>query len=133
MSDEGEDAATPGRMRVDKWLWQARFFKSRTLAGKSVSGGGLRINRQPVRKAHQPVGPGDILTFPQGRLVRVIEIVALGARRGPAAEAQTLYRDLDPPASPTATKDPVAPTGRDPGTGRPTKRERRATDRLKIG
>lgn len=132
MSGDDRDDAPVGRIRVDKWLWQARFFKSRTLAAKLAAGGGLRINRQPIRKAHQPVGPGDVLTFPQGRSIRVIEIVALGTRRGPAAEAQALYRDLDPPSATAAPTAPAA-VNRDPGSGRPTKRERRATDRLKAG
>src|SRR5690606_17702864 len=91
------------RLRVDKWLWQARFFKSRSLAAAVAAGGGLRINREPARKAHQLVGPGDVLTFPQGRSIRVIEVVALGIRRGPASEAQALYRDLDPPVASPAS------------------------------
>ncbi len=132
MNDPSPTEAADSRMRIDKWLWQARFFKSRTLAAKLTAGGGVRVNRQPIRKAHQLVAPGDILTFPQGRSIRVVEIVALGTRRGPAIEAQALYRDLDPPAS-TAAR-PAEPSGpvREAGSGRPTKRDRRVTDRLKA-
>lgn len=130
MSDPDLPEIPNGRIRIDKWLWHARFFMSRTLAAKLALGGGLRINRQPIRKAHQLVAPGDILTFPQGRLIRVIEILALGTRRGSAPEAQALYRDLAPPTREAAPETPVGPM-REAGSGRPTKRDRRATDRLK--
>jgi ribosome-associated heat shock protein Hsp15 len=124
-------AEAGGRLRIDKWLWHARFFKSRTLAAKAVGGGHFRVNRQVVRKANHMVQPGDVLTFPLGPHIRVIEIAALGERRGPAPEARTLYADLDPPQlRPASPAVPVAER-RDPGSGRPTKRERRATDRLK--
>jgi ribosome-associated heat shock protein Hsp15 len=119
------------RLRVDKWLWHGRFFKSRTLAAKAVGGGHFRVNRQVVRKANYMVQAGDVLTFPLGPHIRVIEIVALGARRGPAPEARTLYNDLDPPQPRVKTPAEQAAERREPGSGRPTKRERRATDRLK--
>ncbi len=82
-----------GRIRLDKWLWQARFFKSRSLAATVVGAGHLRLNGQHVNKPAQPVGPGDVLTLFQGGRIRVIRILATGVRRGPAAEAQLLYRD----------------------------------------
>jgi len=90
-------ARTGGRatLRVDKWLWQARFFKTRALAADLAESGHLRINGQPTRKPGAGVGEGDVLTFPQGARIRVIRIVGLGQRRGPAPEAQTLYLDLD--------------------------------------
>ena len=81
-------------LRLDKWLWQARFFKTRALAAQVVSKGRLRVNQTIITKAHHRVRPGDVLTFPQGRLVRVVRVVELGSRRGPASEAQTLYEDL---------------------------------------
>jgi ribosome-associated heat shock protein Hsp15 len=118
------------RLRVDKWLWHARFFKSRNQASKLVSAGRLRVNREIVRKPRHPVRPGDVLTFPKGSHIRVIEVVALGARRGPATEARELYRDLDPP-QPRAGRTMPAAAERESGAGRPTKRERRAIDRLK--
>jgi len=119
------------KLRIDKWLWHARFFKSRTLAAKSVTGGRVRVNRQVVKKANHAIQPGDVLTFPLGPHVRVIEVNALGVRRGPASEARTLYTDLDPP-QPRAKPDlPPPPADGDPGSGRPTKKERRAVDWLK--
>ena len=79
-------------LRLDKWLWQARFFKSRAIASQVCEAGGVRLNGHPVAKAHQTIRPGDMLTFPQGGTIRVVEILALGTRRGPASEAQGLYR-----------------------------------------
>ena len=117
-------------IRIDKWLWFARFFKSRTLAGKLCAGGRIRLNGTPINKSHQMVKPGDVLTFPQGREIRVVKVIAAGVRRGPAAEAQTLYEDLDPPAEKRPAAGAVSPQSkRDRGTGRPTKAERRAIDR----
>lgn len=101
------------RLRVDKWLWQARFFKTRSLAARQVTEGRVRLNGARVDKPAQPVGPGDVLTFPQARAIRVVEVVALGARRGPAAEAQTLYVDRTPPAPPSEPRVGPRPTGRD--------------------
>ena len=83
-------------MRVDKWLWHARFFKSRGLAGELAGSGRLRVNGDRVDKPAQSVRPGDVLTFPKAGHIRVIQIDAIGTRRGPAPEAATLYEDLDP-------------------------------------
>ena len=118
--------------RLDKWLWYARFFKSRSLATKFCASGKLRLNEKVVRKAHYGLHVGDVLTFPRGPHIRVVRVVGLGTRRGPAPEAQALYDDLDPPQA--RKKDgprPVQQARREPGSGRPTKRERRETDRLK--
>jgi len=81
-------------LRLDKWLWQARFFKTRSLAAKIAGRRKVRINRTLVTKPHYRVRPGDVLTFPQGEDIRVIRILALGDRRGPAPEAQTLYEEV---------------------------------------
>ncbi len=113
------------KLRADKWLWQARFFKTRSLSAKVITGGHLRVNGQKVAKASHGVTAGDVLTFPQAKRVRVVKIVALGERRGPAPEAQTLYEDLTPEEKPV----PKAP-GSD-GKGRPTKRDRRNLDLMK--
>lgn len=83
-----------GRIRLDKWLWQARFFKSRALSADVVTGGHLRLNGQPVTKPAQAVGPGDVLTFPQAGQIRVVRILDPGCRRGPASEAAQLYEDV---------------------------------------
>jgi len=121
---------SPGAIRIDKWLWFARFFKSRTLAARMVAEGHVRVNRERVTKSHGGIRPGDVLTFPQGRDIRVVRVVGLGARRGPAAEAQQLYEDLVPAAEAKARD--ILPVGRrEPGAGRPAKAERRALDALR--
>ncbi|MBS0126570.1 RNA-binding S4 domain-containing protein [Thetidibacter halocola] len=112
------------KLRIDKWLWHARFFKTRSLAAKAVSGG-LRVNGQPVAKPAFAVGPGDVLTFSQARDVRVIRVVALGERRGPAPEAQALYHDLDPPKP----REPDLSAPQAEAGGRPTKRDRRMLEK----
>ncbi len=108
------------KLRIDKWLWQARFFKTRSLAAKQVTAGHVRLNGQRALKPAQAVGPEDVLTFPQGRVVRVIRIEKLGDRRGPAPEAQTLYTDL------TEYRDEPPPNPKFEGKGRPSKKDRRA-------
>jgi ribosome-associated heat shock protein Hsp15 len=115
--------------RIDKWLWYARFFKSRTLAAKMVADGHVRVNCERVTKTHGAIRAGDVLTFPQGRDIRVVKVVDLGSRRGPATEAVGLYEDLTPPEEKVATqaREPAV-AQREPGSGRPTKAERRARD-----
>ena len=120
-------------LRIDKWLWYARFFKSRTLATKLCTSGKLRLNSQSICKGHATLREGDVLTFPKEDDVRVIKIVSIGTRRGPASEATTLYEDLVPPQSAKVKKSKRAPgfAIRDAGAGRPTKAERRAIDKLR--
>ncbi|MEM6941806.1 MAG: RNA-binding S4 domain-containing protein [Pseudomonadota bacterium] len=116
----------PGKLRVDKWLWHARFFKNRSLSADTVKRGALRINGVVSQKPASTVAPGDVLTFAQGNHIRVVEILALGVRRGPAPEAQALYNDLSSPARETEDKMPSNPSF--DGKGRPTKKDRRAHD-----
>lgn len=111
--------------RLDKWLWHARFFKTRSLAATKVSEGKVRVNQVAVTKRSTTVAAGDVLTFAQGDWVRVIQIDAIGTRRGPAPEAQALYTDLSPDR-PKKEKVPENP-GYD-GKGRPTKKLRRQAD-----
>jgi len=127
----GPPVADGGRpsLRIDKWLWYARFFKSRSGAARLCAEGRVRINSKPIAKAHYPARVGDVLTFPQAQDIRVIEIVELGTRRGPASEAQALYNDLDPPVAKPRRED--KPGGRERGAGRPTKADRRAIERLR--
>ena len=118
--------------RLDKWLWCARFFKSRSLATRFCGSGKLRVNETVVKKAHRGIRVGDVLTFPKGPHIRVVRVAGLAARRGPATEARTLYDDLDPPKPrEKGAPRPLAAAKREPGSGRPTKRERRETDKLK--
>lgn len=117
-----------GSLRLDKWLWFARFCKSRSIAAALCDSGRIRVSGRVVTKAHQPVRVGDVLTFPLGPHIRVIAVKALGERRGPAPEARLLYDDLEPPQPRQPEPSPVAV--RDPGAGRPTKADRRAIEKL---
>jgi ribosome-associated heat shock protein Hsp15 len=136
-----DDAAPPGTQRLDKWLWFARFVKTRTLASEFVSRGKVRLNRVKVDKPAQTVRPGDVLTISLGRQVRLVRVVAIAERRGPSAAAQTLYEQLTvegdaikplAPSPPGESRQPeeTAPPRRPAGSGRPTKKDRRAIVRL---
>lgn len=85
-------------MRIDRALHYLRFFKSRGLAQKMLGEGHVRINGKRIERCSQDIVPGDVLTFPIGKGVRVIEILTLPKRRGPASEAHSHYRALDPAA-----------------------------------
>ncbi|MEP5154473.1 RNA-binding S4 domain-containing protein [Planktotalea sp.] len=115
------------KLRADKWLWQARFFKTRSLSAKLITGSHLRINSDKVVKASATVKVGDVLTFPQANQIRVIQVDGIGTRRGPATEAQTLYTDLSP-HEPRDLGKPFAERG-----GRPSKAERRIGQQIKRG
>ncbi|MCF6215956.1 MAG: RNA-binding S4 domain-containing protein [Emcibacter sp.] len=117
--------------RIDIWLWYARFFKTRTLSSKTCRAGKVRLNGQKITKAKTPIIVGDILTFPQAKNIRIAKILAFNHRRGPAPEAQALYEDMTPPAAEIRKMEKSRVALRDRGTGRPTKNQRRATDRLK--
>jgi ribosome-associated heat shock protein Hsp15 len=98
----------PGQ-RIDKWLWCARFFKSRSLAAKACHDGRIRVSGQVLAKAHYSLKIGDVLTFPLGPNIRVVRVAALAVRRGPPAEARGLYEDLaaeSTHSNATATDDP---------------------------
>jgi len=84
-------------IRLDKWLWQARFARSRALAARLISDGAVRVNAVRVTKPATAVHIGDGLSFAQGRTVRAIRVLGLGTRRGPAPEARLLYADVDVP------------------------------------
>ncbi|MEX1147654.1 MAG: RNA-binding S4 domain-containing protein [Sphingomonadales bacterium] len=131
MTTDDDSAEPADRRRIDKWLWHARFFRTRSLATGFCRAGKLRINSRRITKANAAISPGDVLTFPQGNTVRVVRVRALATRRGPAVEARELYEDLTPVPDPQdKSNDTSRSAGRDPGLGRPTKRERRAVDRL---
>ena len=85
-----------GRQRIDKWLFFARAVRSRSLAAKLVQAGHVRLNRDKIDQPAHAVKPGDVLTVRLERRVLVWRVLAPGARRGPAGEAQTLYEDLTP-------------------------------------
>ena len=115
-------------VRIDKWLWAARFFKTRSLAAAACGGGRVDVNEQAA-KPSRLVRPGDLLhvTLPSER--RIARVVALAEQRGPASSARALYDDLTPPSPPRLRG--ARPAVRPAGAGRPTKRERRAIDHLR--
>jgi ribosome-associated heat shock protein Hsp15 len=133
MTDREQEAVAPlagESIRLDKWLWFARFFKSRTLATRFLEAGKVRL-RGTVVKPHARVRVDDVVTFMLGGGVRIVRVQRLGKRRGPAVEARTLYEDMSPPRPPRPDAE-NAPAARDAGAGRPTKAERRAIDRLRA-
>jgi len=112
----------PPSLRVDKWLWHARFFKTRALCSALIKGGSLRLNENRIAKPAMAVKPGDMLSFPQAKQLRVVKVLGIGIRRGPAPEAQLLYQDLSPPVP----QNSIPRNPRFEGKGRPTKKDRRA-------
>ena len=82
-------------MRIDKLLWFLRLARSRNLAQALVEEGHIRLNGRRIERSHQKIAVGDVLTVPLAQGVRVIEVLSLPVRRGPAPEAQSCYRVLD--------------------------------------
>ena len=119
-----------GKQRLDKWLWFARFFKTRSLAAVRVSAGDVRVDGDRVTKRATLIQAGNVLTFAAGTQTRVIQIDDIGDRRGPAAEAQKLYTDFTPPVVKQENKHSANPSFE--GKGRPTKRDRRKGDLYRI-
>lgn len=120
------------RQRIDKWLWFARCVKTRTLAQKLVNGGHVRVNAERCVSASAKVKVGDVLTISLPRGIKVLKILQPGDKRLSAPLAALLYEDMSPPPLPkTDGPRPLPQAVREKGSGRPTKRERRATERLK--
>ena len=118
-------------VRIDRWLWAARFFKTRALASEAVKGGRVHVNGQPAKPA-KDVRPGDELEISVGQTRFVVSVCAVSERRGPAAEAARLYEET---AASRAERERAAELRRlapapapDLG-GRPTKRDRRRFER----
>lgn len=129
-----EGKPTAVSQRLDKWLWCARIARTRTQAAALVSGGKIRVNRLKVDKPALAVKVGDVITASLGPRVKVLAVKAIGEKRGPASSAQLLFDDLTAPAPAPAVQKAAGDfqSGqREAGAGRPTKRDRRAIDRLK--
>lgn len=119
-----------GRQRLDKWLFFARMAKSRSLAQAYIQSGNVRVNGSPVRQPSHLVKAGDRLDISFERMDRILLVKAPGERRGPYEEARLLYDDQTPPRPPGERLSLLDQAVREPGSGRPTKKERRALDRL---
>ncbi|MFV8749945.1 RNA-binding S4 domain-containing protein [Nannocystaceae bacterium ST9] len=121
-----EEAPSLAGVRIDKWLWAARMFKTRSAASSACTAGHVKVGGESV-KAAKVIKPGDHIDVLTPGGARQLEVVALADRRGPAAVAQSLYIDHTPPPPP---KDETAPT-RERGLGRPVKRDLREIRRLR--
>jgi ribosome-associated heat shock protein Hsp15 len=115
------------RQRIDKWLWHARVVRARSAAAALAACGHVRVNGQRIDAASRAVKPGDVVTVALDRTVRVMKVLGFADRRGGAEAARVLYEDLSAPPPGQA----AAAAERDPGSGRPTKRDRRQVDHLR--
>lgn len=132
MARNEEQPDGQARQRIDKWLFFARLRKSRSLAAKSVESGNVRVNGVNIRQPSHAVRPGDVIVLALDRHDMVVKVLLTGERRGPYEEARLLYSDMTPPPPPREERNLFAQATRERGTGRPTKRERRETDRLQA-
>lgn len=121
----------PQKQRIDKWLFFTRVVKSRSLAAKLAAGGHVRVNGNKIDQAAYGIKIDDVLTIKLDRRILIYRVLDCGERRGPAAEARLLYEVISPPPTPPTIPLNAARIQRDAGTGRPTKRDRRLTDKLR--
>ncbi len=134
MKPTNDEMAGPGRVRIDKWLWAARFFKTRSLAAEAIGGGKVEVNGDRVKPARL-IGAGDEIRIRLGPYQHVVMVRALSERRGPATVAATLYEETAASIAERAKHAeqlrlaPAAFVYED--KGRPTKRDRREIDRFR--
>lgn len=127
-----DDKNNQTKLRIDKWLWAARFFKTRSLAADAVECGKVQVNDARIKPA-KAITVGDRLIIRLGPYQHAVEVLALSDRRGPAPEAQKLYRETEESRllrEALATELRAQPKPVFPG-GRPTKRDRRAIEKLR--
>lgn len=117
-----------GSVRVDSWVWAVRLAKTRSQATTACKAGHVRVNDQTAKPA-QPVRVGDVVRVRLHGFEKTYRVTGLATKRGSATEAARFYEDLTPPPLPKVERP--APVIRDPGTGRPSKRERRQLDQLR--
>ena len=117
------------KLRIDKWLWYARVVKTRTLAGKLVQAGHVRVNKDKILSVSHKIKIDDVLTIALTNRIRVLKVLAFGERRGSAKEAAILFEDLSPPPVQKDVKDIMAPMPAP--EKRPDKRARRQIKALK--
>ena len=118
------------KIRLDTWLWYARFYKSRSLSSKAVLSGKLRLNSNKIIKPASKVKINDVLTINQINKVRIIQIQSLGSRRGPASEAQKLYYDLSGDITDASKTKHISEKSKKETNKRPTKKDRRILDKI---
>ena len=118
------------KIRLDTWLWFARFYKSRSLSSKAILSGKLRVNSNRIIKPASKVKINDVLTINHVNTVRIIQIQSIGSRRGPASEAQALYNDLSPDVTAASKSKDVSEKSKKDTNKRPTKKDRRILDKI---
>lgn len=121
------------RQRIDRWLWHARLVRTRTAAAELAESGRVRLNGRRITASSRPVKIGDVLTVALGGSVKILKVQGLSERRSGAPDAQALYEDLSPPVASHEQehKATAVVAVRDPGSGRPTKHERRALEKMR--
>lgn len=122
-------------IRIDKWLWAARFFKTRALAQQAIEGGKVRLNGERVKPAKE-IRPGDRLAIQIGGFEWAVQVLELSAQRGPASVAQQLYQESEESRAQRALEAVKRRRANEPAStikGRPTKRDRRTLDRWQEG
>ena len=118
------------KIRLDTWLWYARFYKSRSLSAKAILSGKLRVNSSKIIKPASKVKINDVLTINHINMVRIIQVQSLGSRRGPASEAQKLYNDLAGDITDASKIKSVSEKSKKETNKRPTKKDRRILDKI---
>tara|TARA_B100000401_G_C52239628_1_gene454454 strand:+ start:149 stop:532 length:384 start_codon:yes stop_codon:yes gene_type:complete len=118
------------KIRLDTWLWYARFYKSRSLSSKAILSGKLRVNSDKIIKPASKVKINDVLTINHVNMVRIIQVQSLGFRRGPASEAQQLYNELSGEVTGSSNKKYVFEKSIKEINKRPTKKDRRILDKI---
>ena len=118
------------KIRLDTWLWYARFYKSRSLSSKAILSGKLRVNSNKIIKPASKVKINDVLTINHLNMVRIIQVQNLGTRRGPASEAQKLYKDLSGDVTGASNIKHVSEKSKKDRNKRPTKKDRRILDKI---
>jgi ribosome-associated heat shock protein Hsp15 len=122
-----------GKLRIDKWLWAARFFKTRSLAVAALENGRVLVNEARVKTA-KTITPGDKLDIRIGKYQFLVEVLAISDKRGPASQAQKLYRETDESRERRATiAAQIRALPQPVFKGRPTKRDRREIEQFKHG
>jgi len=129
-----DNKTEPSKLRIDKWLWAARFFKTRALAADAVECGKVLVNDARVKPA-KAVGVGDLLVIRLGPYQFVVEVLALSDKRGPAPQAQKLYKETEESRKrrEVLALELKAQAQNETREGRPTKKDRRDIERFKSG
>lgn len=121
-----EETSSNLSQRIDKWLWHARLYKTRSIAQKQVATGKIRVDREKISSPSRKVTTGNVLTITRERDIKIIEIIGISDRRGPYSEAQLLYNDMSPPKPEKQKQEQTKESmSRIQSEGRPTKHQRK--------